>query len=88
MRTTRTLAMPSVLARRSPSAQPWLAESFTAAWAAGKQVAALPFDALRASHASAVKAGLVPNSILESRDFEHVVQALERATLGPLARRV
>ena len=38
--------------------------------------------------ASAVKAGLIPNSMLESRDFEHVVVALERATLGPLARRV
>lgn len=88
MRTTRSLAKTPVPAQPRPFAQPWLAESFTAAWAAGKQVAALPFDALRASHASAVKAGLVPNSMLESRDFEHVVEALERATLGPLARRV
>jgi hypothetical protein len=63
-------------------------DSFTSAWTAGKQVAAMPFDALRASHAGAVKAGLIPNSMLESRDFEHVVVALERATLGPLARRV
>lgn len=88
MGTTRSLAKTSRIVHRSSMAQPWLAESLATAWAAGKQVAALPFDALRASHASAVKAGLVPNSILESRDFEHVVVALERATLGPLARRI
>jgi hypothetical protein len=48
----------------------------------------MPFDALRASHAIAAKAGFVQNSMLASRDFEHLVTALERATLGPLARRV
>jgi hypothetical protein len=69
-------------------AQAWLTDSVAAVWAAGKRIAALPFDALRASHAIAVKAGLVQNSMLASRDFEHVVSALERATLGPLARRV
>jgi hypothetical protein len=88
MRMTRTLPMSQVFADRASSAQPWLVDSVSSAWTAGKQVAAMPFDALRASHATAVKAGLIPNSILESRDFEHVVQALERATLGPLARRV
>lgn len=88
MRTPRAIPMTSLLAERNLSTPPWMVDSFSAAWTAGKQVAALPFDALRAGHASAVKAGLVPNSILESRDFEHVVEALERATLGPLARRV
>lgn len=88
MRITRTLPITRGFAARVPSAQPALADSFSSVWAVGKQVAAMPFDALRASHASAVKAGLIPNSMLESRDFEHVVVALERATLGPLARRV
>jgi len=88
MRMTRTLPMSQVFAGRTSSAQPWLVDSVSSAWTAGKQVAAMPFDALRASHATAVKAGLLPKSILESRDFEHVVVALERATLGPLARRV
>ena len=88
MRMTRTLPMTQGFADRTSSAQPWLVDSFTSVWTAGKHVAAMPFDALRASHAGAVKAGLIPNSMLESRDFEHVVVALERATLGPLARRV
>jgi len=88
MRMSRTIPMSKVFADRTPSAQPWLVDSVTSALTAGKQVAAMPFDALRASHATAVRAGLIPNSILESRDFEHVVVALERATLGPLARRV
>lgn len=88
MRMTRTLPMSQAFADRTSSAQPRWADSFSSAWTAGKQVAAMPFDVLRASHATAVKAGLIPNSILESRDFEQVMVALERATLGPLARRV
>lgn len=48
----------------------------------------LPFDALRAQHAEAVHAGLMANSILESRDFEKSVVALEHVTLGPFARQV
>lgn len=66
----------------------WPLDGFCAAWAAGKAIAALPFDALRANHANAVKAGLVSNSMLESRNFEQALGALERAALGPLARRV
>ncbi|MBX3604342.1 MAG: hypothetical protein KF788_03680 [Piscinibacter sp.] len=57
-------------------------------WAAGRALATLPFDVLRAQHASAVRAGLARNSMLESRDFERAVTALERTLLGPLARRV
>jgi hypothetical protein len=45
-----------------------------------------PFDALRLQHAHAVQAGLVPRSLLESRDFEHGLAALEQLALGPLAR--
>lgn len=86
----RTHRFPSkqALVHRAPSAQTWLSDSLAAAWSAGRRIAAMPFDALRASHAIAAKAGFVQNSMLASRDFEHVVTALERATLGPLARRV
>lgn len=47
-----------------------------------------PFDAMRSQHASAVRAGLIANSILASRDFEQAVDALEHLTLGPFARSV
>lgn len=47
-----------------------------------------PFDAMRSQHASAVRAGLIANSILASRDFERAVDALEHLTLGPFARSV
>ena len=76
------------LAAQKPVGQTWLGDSLSATWTAGKAIAALPFDALRANHASAAKAGLVANSMLASRDFEHVLGALERVALGPLARRV
>jgi hypothetical protein len=48
----------------------------------------LPFDVMRAQHARAVHAGLMANSILESRDFETQVDALEHLCLGPFARHV
>jgi hypothetical protein len=48
----------------------------------------LPFDALRGQHALAVRTGLIARSMLESRDFERSMDALERAALGILARRV
>lgn len=48
----------------------------------------LPFDVMRSQHAEAVHAGLMANSILESRDFEKTVDALEHLTLGPFARHV
>ena len=48
----------------------------------------LPFDVLRTQHAEAVHAGLMANSILESRDFERTVDALEHIALGPFARSV
>ena len=73
---------------RRPYAQTLLLESLAGAWKAGKVLAALPFDALRFGYASAVKAGLVENSMLKSSDFERALGAFERMTLGPLARRV
>lgn len=48
----------------------------------------LPFDVMRAQHAQAVRAGLVARSMLESRDFERHVNALEHLALGPFARQV
>ena len=70
-----------------------------ASWEPGYEVAAaglqlisdamhLPFDVMRSQHAEAVHAGLMANSILESRDFERTVDALEHITLGPFARNV
>lgn len=48
----------------------------------------VPFDVMRSQHAQAVHAGLLANSMLASRDFEHAVDALEHLTLGPFARHV
>jgi hypothetical protein len=47
---------------------------------------ALPFDLLRMQHAAGVLAGTRPRSLLESARFERQLGALERLTLGPLAR--
>lgn len=52
----------------------------------GKGLLALPFDALRFQYASAVRAGLSPRSIVDSGQWERGVDALEKLTLGPLAR--
>jgi hypothetical protein len=46
------------------------------------------FDALRAEYAAAVSLGFAPRSMLASRDVERLVDALERCSLGPFARRV
>jgi len=76
------------IAAHLAAGQAWFADCLSAGLAAGSALAAVPFDGLRANYASAVRAGLVQRSILASRDFEHVVGALERLALGPLARRV
>lgn len=47
-----------------------------------------PFDMLRALRAAAVQTGVVPNSMLASRDFENTLGTLERLTLGTWARTV
>ncbi len=52
----------------------------------GRAFLALPFDAIRFQYAGAVMAGLVPRSILASAKFERALDALERLTLGALAR--
>jgi hypothetical protein len=48
----------------------------------------MPFDVMRSQHARAVQTGLMANSILESRDFENGLDALEHICLGPFARHV
>ena len=56
--------------------------------AAVRALAALPFDALRFVHASAVQAGLLRRSMLASRNVEIQLDALEKMLLGPFARTV
>lgn len=73
------MPMPGVLAGWNGAA---------AAWSAGTALAHLPFDAMRSQYACAVNAGLARRSILDARDFERAVDALEHLTLGPLARHV
>jgi hypothetical protein len=51
-------------------------------------LASLPFDLARAQHAAGVLAGAWPRSLLESTRFEQQLGAMERLTLGPLARSV
>lgn len=52
------------------------------------QALSLPFDTARTLHAAAARAGLIRKSILECRDFEKSLTALEQLTLGPWARHV
>jgi hypothetical protein len=73
---------------REVNGQVPLVASLSAAWKLARTIAAMPFDAIRFQHASAVQAGLIRNSMLESRNFEQALGALERLSLGPLARRV
>ena len=48
---------------------------------------ALPFDMAREQYAKSVRAGLVERSLIASARFEHAISALERYTLGAMARR-
>lgn len=54
---------------------------------AGVALLGLPFDAVRLHYAACVRAGLLRRSMLQSRDFEHALSAMEQLTLGPWARR-
>lgn len=62
------------------------AAAMIAATRAVSRLLALPFDAARAQYGTAVQWGLAPRSMLASRDVEHALVALEKLTLGPLAR--
>jgi hypothetical protein len=67
---------------------PAIAESASASARVGMGILRLPFDAARAEYARGVQVGLIERSMLASRDFECALGALERLTLGPLARHV
>lgn len=53
----------------------------------GSDVLSLPFDVAREQYAKSVRAGLVERSLIASARFEHTISALERLTLGCMARR-
>jgi hypothetical protein len=67
---------------------PAAADSASAVAQVGLDILRLPFDSVRAQYARGVQVGLIERSILASRDFECALGALERLTLGPLARHV
>ena len=55
---------------------------------AAKTLLRVPFDAMREHYAGAVRAGLIECSQIASATFERKLVALERAALGPWARRI
>jgi hypothetical protein len=67
---------------------PAVDDNLPAAWQMARTTGLWLFDAARHLHAIAVQASWLRNSLLDARDFEHLLDAHERATLGPLARRV
>lgn len=48
----------------------------------------LPFDAARQAYTQAVKAGLLPKSMIATSNFHRSVDSWEKISLGPIARRV
>lgn len=65
---------------------PAMLDSATAMVQVGVGILRWPFDAARTEYARGVQVGLFKRSILAARDFEVSLGALERLTLGPLAR--
>lgn len=65
---------------------PAVTESAIAVAQLGMGALRWPFDVARVQYALGVQTGLFKRSILASRDFEGVLGALERLSLGPLAR--
>jgi hypothetical protein len=53
----------------------------------GRDVLVLPFDMAREQYVKLVKAGWVERSLLASARFEKALSAMERFTLGAMARR-
>jgi hypothetical protein len=53
----------------------------------GSDVLALPFDMAREHYVKLVRAGWVERSLLASARFEKSISAMERFTLGAMARR-
>ena len=75
------------MSRGDSAATPGLDTLVRSGWRATSNALALPFDVAREQYARAVHAGLIENSMLAARDHALLLHALERATLGPLARR-
>lgn len=48
----------------------------------------LPFDAARQAYTEAVKAGLLPKSMIATSRFHRSVDNWEKLSLGPVARQV
>lgn len=81
---------PGVPAAQDPADSRRAAFDARPARAFGEVVAgslALPFEMLRAQHAAAAIAGVVPMSVIESARFGQALEVAERLTLGPFARR-
>ena len=66
---------------------PAVTATVSAALQVGVGALRLPFDAARAQYAKCVQVGLIERSMLASRDFECALGALEKLSLGLLARR-
>ena len=48
----------------------------------------IPFDLAREQYSQAVQAGILPQSMLASRDYCNSLDRMEKATLGAWARRI
>jgi hypothetical protein len=83
-----TNALGTCSGESNPGVQRPCADSLWATWKAAQAIAGLPFDVAHTQYARAVRAGFIQRSMLASRDFALALGALERLTLGPLARRV
>lgn len=66
----------------------WLQMLGLRKWGPGAGMMTLPFNAYRSGYATAVQAGLLPCSLLDSARMEQRLAAAESLLLGPLARRV
>jgi len=53
-----------------------------------QQAMTFPFDVAREIYAKTVQAGLLQSSILASRNVANALDAAEKATLGPWARKI
>lgn len=72
---------------RATGSDPGLPEVWADLARVGSDVLALPFDVMREHYARSVRAGLIQRSLLASARFEQAISAMERATLGAMARR-
>ena len=55
---------------------------------AAQNMLSMPFDVAREQYSLAVQAGIIPRSMLASRDYHNCLDRMEKATLGVFARSV